>query len=121
MKKAVIIFLLFIYALSATGLAVKADYCCSNLKSVKLVLADGAKDKDGCCKVKYQAFKVRDVHSAADILATPVLHFTLIHTLNSFFATSDLTAAKENEFTNIHAPPLYLNTSLYISNCIFRI
>ena len=121
MKKAAIIFLLFIYALSATGLAVKADYCCSNLKSVKVVLADGAKDKDGCCKVKYESFKIKDVHAAADILTTPALHFTFIHTLNSFFSTSDLTSANENEFTDIHAPPLYQATPVYISNCVFRI
>ena len=121
MKKAAIIFLLFIYALSATGIAVKANYCCSNLKSVKLVLADGAKDKDGCCKVKYESFKIKDVHTAADILTTPALHFTFIHTLNSFFSTSDLTSAKENKFINIHSPPFYQNISAYISNCVFRI
>jgi hypothetical protein len=121
MKKATIIFLLFIYALSATGLAVRADYCCSNLKSVKFVFADGAKDKDGCCKVKYESFKIKDAHAAADILTTPALHFTFIHTLNSFFEISHLATAKQNEFTNIHAPPLYQSTPVYISNCVFRI
>ena len=113
--------MIFIYALSATGLAVKANYCCNNLKSVKLLLADGAKDKDGCCKVKYQSFKIKDVHAAADILSTPALHFTFIHTLNSFFATTDDTSSKENEFISIHAPPLYQATPVYISNCVFRI
>src|SRR6478672_1513663 len=106
MKKAAIIFLLFIYASSATGAAVKADYCCNKLKSVKLVLADGAKDKDGCCKVKYQSFKIKDVHAAADILAAPASHFTFIHTLNSFFATIDFASEKDHQFVNIHAPPL---------------
>jgi hypothetical protein len=121
MKKAALIFLLFVYAFSATGLAVKADYCCSNLKSVKLVLADGAKDKDGCCKVKYQSFKIKDAHAAADILTTPALHFTFIHTLNTFFATTNISSSKENEFANIHAPPLCSAIPAYISNCVFRI
>ena len=121
MKKAAIIFLIFIYAFSATGFAVKADYCCSNLKSVKLVLADGAKDKDGCCKVKYQSFKIKDVHAAADILTAPASHFTFLHTLNFFFAINDLASQKHNFFTTIHAPPLHQHTPVYISNCVFRI
>jgi len=36
--------LVSIYAFSVAGVAVKADYCCNYLKSVKLVLADGTKD-----------------------------------------------------------------------------
>src|SRR2546423_15583134 len=85
MKKAAIIFLVFIYALSVTGVAAKADYCCDHLKSVKLVLADGAKDKEGCCKVKYQSFKVKDVHAAANIFVAPSLHYTYIQNLNYLF------------------------------------
>ena len=121
MKKAAAILLVLFYAFSTAGVAMKADYCCNKLTSVKLVLADGAKDKEGCCKVKYESFKVKDVHAAADILTTPALHFTFIHTLNSFFSTSDLTSAKENKFINIHSPPFYQNISAYISNCVFRI
>jgi len=121
MKKAAIIFLIFIYALSATGLAVKANYCCNNLKSVKLLLADGAKDKDGCCKVKYQSFKIKDVHSSSDLAASPALHFTFIHTLNSIFQSSDFNYDNNNLLLNIHAPPLYHNTPGYIFNCVFRI
>jgi hypothetical protein len=120
MRKAVIIFLIFIYASSATGAAVKADYCCNKLKSVKLVLADGAKDKDGCCKVKYQSFKIKDTHSAADVLTAPASHFTFIHTL-SLFQVNDLVHERTNHFVNIHAPPLYSTTPVYISNCVFRI
>src|SRR5215210_6980915 len=104
MKKAAIIFLIFIYACSATGVAVKADYCCSKLESLKLVLADGAKDKDGCCKIKYQSFLIKDAHAAADVLVAPALHFTFIHTLNSFFATIDFDSRENNRLTDIHDP-----------------
>lgn len=121
MKNAALIFLIFIYAFSTTGIAVKADYCCNNLRSVKLILADNAKDKEGCCKVKYQSFKIKDAHAAADILGMPALHFTFIHTLNSFFQTNDLMYEKTNRVVNIHAPPLYRTTPVYISNCVFRI
>jgi hypothetical protein len=121
MKKAASIFLVFIYALSTTCVAFKADYCCNNLQSVKLVLADGAKDKEGCCKVKYQSFKIKDAHSASDISTAPALHFSFIHTLNSFFQVNDLIYEKTNCVVSIHAPPLYQTTPVYISNCVFRI
>jgi hypothetical protein len=113
MKNAIVIFLIFIYAFSTTGVALKADYCCNNLKSVKLILADNAKDKEGCCKVKYQSIKIKDVHAPADILATSALHFTFIHTLNSVFELNDLVHEQNNLFVNIHAPPLYPTTPLY--------
>ncbi len=121
MKKAAILFLLFIYAFTSTGFAVKGDYCCNNLKSVKLVLADGAKDKEGCCKVKYESFKVRDAHSAADVLLLPELSCNYIHTLNNFFQSNAISQQNDNRFINIHAPPLIGSVPVYISNCIFRI
>jgi hypothetical protein len=121
MKNAAIIFLVFIYAFSIAGVALKADYCCSHLKSVKLVLADGAKDKDGCCKVKYQSFKIKDAHSASDIAGTPALHFTFIHTVNSVFQSNSFAYESNNHCGNIHAPPLDPTIPVYISNCVFRI
>jgi len=121
MKKAAIIFLVFVYAFSTTGVVVKADYCCNHLKSIKLVLADGAKDKEGCCKVKYQSFKVNDVHAAADVITAPALHLVFIETLNSFFEINNLSFDRNDHIVNIHAPPLYSSTPVYISNCVFRV
>lgn len=121
MKKAASIFLIFIYAFTTTGIALKADYCCNNLKSVKVVLADGAKSKEGCCPVKYQSLKIKDVHSAADILDAPSVNFSFIQTLNSSFQASNLVYQTTNHVVNIHAPPLIASAPVYISNCIFRI
>ena len=121
MKKAAIIFLLLIYVSSSLGLAVKAGYCCGKLVSFKLVLANESKDKEACCKVKFQSLKVNDVHAAADIVATPALHFTFLHTLNTCFEASDLAYQQHNGFINIHAPPLSSSVPTYISNCVFRI
>jgi hypothetical protein len=121
MKQVAIIFLIFIYAFSSTGVAVKADYCCNNLKSIKLVLADAAKDKEGCCKVKYQTFKVKDVHAATDAVSVPVLHFNFIHSINLGLHADDLVYEINHHSVNIHAPPLYQTTPVYISNCVFRI
>ena len=120
MKKAAIIFLVLMYAASSTGFAMKADYCCNNLKSIKLVLADGAKDKEGCCKVKYQSFKVNDVHAAAHIVTAPPSFFTFIYALNTY--ESNIVAYQHNHsYVSIHAPPLISSIPVYISNCVFRI
>lgn len=121
MKKAAILFLLFVYAFTSTGFAVKGDYCCNNLKSVKLVLADGAKDKEGCCKVKYASFIIKDAHGAADLINVPALSYCYIHTPNSLFQIIQISQQNDNRFINIHAPPLIGSVPVYLSNCIFRI
>lgn len=120
MKKAAIIFLVFIYTFSIAGVSVKANYCCDHLKSVKLVLTDGAKDKEGCCKVKYQSLKVKDAHSATNILAVPALHYTYLQNINCFFQIN-ITGAETSKAKYIHDPPLISQTPAYISNCVFRI
>lgn len=121
MKRLVTILLTFIYALSSTGFAVKADYCCQKLQSVQLILAEGLKDEDGCCKVKYQSLKVNDTHAAAELAAAPVLPFTFLHT--SFYSPGFLHPASSNNSSavSIHAPPLVATSPAYISNCVFRI
>ena len=121
MKKAAAIFVFIIYALSATGVAVKADYCCNNLKSISLVLAYTAKDKEGCCKVKYETFKVKDAHAAADVVSTPAVHFTFVHTLTSCLQFSDIISKTTYHVGNIHAPPLISSSPVYLTNCVFRI
>ena len=120
MKRAAIIFLVFVYAFSTTGVAVKADYCCDHLKSINLVLADRVKDKEGCCKVKYQSFKVNDAHAASDVITAPALYYGSVNTLPTY-EISNLNADKDNQLVNIHAPPLFKTTPVYISNCVFRI
>jgi hypothetical protein len=121
MKKAAILFLVFIYAFTSTGFAVKGDYCCNSLKSVKLVLAEGAKDKEGCCKVKYESFKVKDAHAAAEVITAPALSYNYIYTLNSYFQINHVSQQNDSRFINIHAPPLISSIPVYVSNCTFRI
>ncbi len=121
MKKAAIIFLVFIYALSTTGFAMKADYCCNRLKSVKLVLADGAKDKEGCCKVKFQSLKVNDSHAAADVIHAPVLPVVFLPVSHFNFEIHNTTHDTSLDGINIHAPPPLITTPSYLSNCVFRI
>jgi hypothetical protein len=121
MKKAAVIFLVFLYGFSTTGIAVKGDYCCDKLKSVTLVLADNAKDKNGCCGVKYQSLKVNDVHAAAHIVSAPASWFILIDVLNNIYTIDIIAHQYQHSFVNVHAPPLITSTPVYISNCVFRI
>ena len=120
MKKAAIIFLVFVYGFSTSGVALKADYCCEKLKSLKLVLAQDGKDQNGCCKIKYQFFKVKDTHAAADSLTAPALHLTFLHLPGTSLQAANQ-AYEPGRFVNIHAPPLFPSTPVYISNCVFRI
>ncbi len=121
MKRFITIFVAIIYALSTTGFAVKADYCCEKLESVKLVLAEGVKDQDGCCKVKFQSLKVNDSHVATDMVAVPLAPFTFIiadfpnYFVNNIFNLSNTAA------NILHAPPLIASVPGYISHCVFRI
>ena len=121
MKKIAAIFLVFIYALSTTGFALKADYCCNHLTSVKIVLADDAKNKEGCCSVKYQSFKVKDAHAASDVVTAPLIHCDFTHILSSQSEIATLSFSKNHQHVNIHAPPLLSSVPVYISNCVFRI
>lgn len=121
MKKAAIIFLAFVYVFSTTGIALKADYCCDKLQSVKLILANGAKDKEGCCKVKYQSIKINDVHAASDVVTAPALAYSFIHTADFFFELNHINPKNNRQLINIHAPPLHAATPVYLSNCVFRI
>ena len=121
MKKAAIIFLVLIYAASSTGFAMKADYCCNHLTSLKLVLANGAKDKEGCCKVKYQSLKVNDAHAAAHIVTAPHTPLIFIDALVGTHEIGNVYYKRSHLHVCIHAPPLIPSTPVYISHCTFRI
>lgn len=121
MKVAAVIFLIFIYAFSTTGVSLKGSYCCGKLQSVKLTLADYGKDTEGCCKTKYQSFKIKDTHAAADALAVPVLHPVIVNFLSPVFQTLACSSTRAIVVNNSHAPPLHTGVPVYISDCIYRI
>lgn len=128
MKKIIAILLLSIYSISTLGLSLKSFYCCGDLKSVTVSVTqdeqqncandDGTSD---CCKTKYQFFKVKDNHVAADVISTPVLHFINLHLFTPFFQI--INYPSEEVFTTYlsNAPPLLHTVPDYIFNCVFRI
>ena len=128
MKKITILLLLSIYTMSVVGYSVKGFYCCDNLTSVKISFSENAHlhpvkitDKSDCCKTKYQYFKVKDNHFAADHIDSPVKLFT---EANLFTASSQpaLHASSKIIYANsCNAPPLHNGISLHIYNCTFLI
>ena len=121
MKKTASTFLIVIYAFTTTGFALKANYCCNNLKSVSLVLTEESKEKGGCCPLKLHSFKIKDTHAVVGTVAAPHPHFTVIHFLYDFFQVNTLANNWANREVIIRPPPLYASAPVYISNCVFRI
>lgn len=128
MKKIAAILLLSLYSLSTLGLSLKSFYCCGNLESVTVSISqheqktcandDGASN---CCKTKYQFFKVKDNHIAADVISTPVLHFINLHLFAPSFQLINYSSEELYVAHLSNAPPLLHTVHDYIFNCVFRI
>ena len=128
MKKITVILLFSIYSISTLGLSLKSFYCCGNLKSVTVTLTEAqqhtcANDNgtSDCCKNKYQFFKVKDNHVAADVISTPVLHFINLHLFTSPFEVIKYPSEEVYIAHLSNAPPLLHGVPDYIFNCVFRI
>ena len=128
MKKTARLFLICIYSLSTFGVSLKEFYCCGKLKSVSVILQDSenqkcgkAEDRSGCCKTKFQFYKVNDKHFAAAVLSSPLKHFSDLPLFTTYIQII-FPAVQQTEIANgNHAPPLYSGVPAYISNCVFLI
>lgn len=127
MKKTALLFLICIYSLSTFGVSIKEFYCCDKLRSVTVTLQHsenqkyGKEDRSGCCKTKFQFYKVNDKHFAADILSSPVKHFTDLVSFPAYHQIIFPDVQQAAIASSNHAPPLYNGIPAYISNCVFRI
>lgn len=127
MKKIVLILLICIYSLSTLGVSLKEFYCCGKLKSVTVALADDGKDKcgkgdnkGGCCKTKYQFFKVSDKHLTTSKITTPLKFYADIVSFNPI-SQSIFLPQQAVIINGSHAPPLHRGVPAYISNCVFKV
>jgi hypothetical protein len=128
MKKIALILLICIYTAATIGFTIGQFYCCGRLKSVSVTITENGQQKynkengnSGCCKTKYQFYKVGDNHFAADIVANPGKYFTYLPSLMPS-AEKFFSSAKETQTAyNNHAPPLHAGIPAYIFNCDFRI
>ena len=128
MKKIALIFLLSIYTLSVLGVGVRQFYCCGKLKSTSITVVQEAKEKcsksdamKGCCKTKFQNFKVKDSHVSTDGFTGFVKHFTDLH----LFTPSFKIITPVNELIVVantsDAPPPNHGVAIYILHCVYRI
>src|SRR5688572_10806484 len=96
MKKISLILLICIYSLSSFGVSFKEFYCCGKLKSISVSVLPDAKNNcnkdrtdEGCCKTKYQYFKVEDKHLTVAVADVPSkFSFEAVPFIPSFFVVS---------------------------------
>ena len=124
LKKISLILLISIYAISALGIGVTGFYCCGKLQSLNITLNQNStqnKDnKNRCCQSKYQFFKIKDNHVAADHINSPVKLFTEANLFTASYQPV-LYSFHKIIFTNFgNAPPLYNGVPRHISNCTFQ-
>jgi len=105
----------------------KQFYCCGKLKStdISFIEPDSKKcgngdESDGCCKTKYQTFKVKDSHFASESTINPAKFFTDLHLLTPTIETAALATESVSIANAIHGPP-HNNVPIYIFNCVYRI
>jgi hypothetical protein len=129
MKKILSILLITIYSMATFGMSVKQLYCCGNLKSISIAINIADKEKsekqakdNGCCKTKYQSFKVKDNHIASGGIALTEKQFIHIFNYSPAFVSIVFSHPTSDSSNGIHGPPLLRDgTPLYIFNCVFRI
>jgi hypothetical protein len=129
MKKASLLILIVLYAVSSFGIGIRAFYCCGKLKSIQFSFVQEAKDKTAngenkkgdCCKTTHHFFKVKDNHKAADnvyAIAKPVIQ---LHEPGSIFNAPLYFTGQVAVSYHSHAPPIPAGVPLYVSNRVFLI
>ncbi len=111
------------------GFSLKEFYCCGELKSISLTIADDGKAKckngdsntEGCCNNKFQYFKVKDNHvSAAQVILSPQFSADLDIYFPAVQGVASCTPIAKVTYQS-HAPPLHNGVPVYLSNCVFII
>jgi len=110
------------------GFTIKEFYCCGDLKSVSVVIADDTKgecnkgnEKRGCCDNKFDFFKVKDNHFVGDKITIPAKYFTDLVLFTPSYQSFKFNPQTVNVANRSNAPPLHSGTPIYIYNCVFRI
>ena len=128
MKRITAILLLSLYSLSTLGLSLKSFYCCGKLESVTVSITQdqqqkcsNSDEKSDCCKTKFQTFKVKDSHIAADHINNPVKDFVYLNLFANPFQVINY-PSQEVYISHLSNPPPLLHTVPgYIVNCVFRV
>jgi hypothetical protein len=129
MKKASLLILIVIYAVSSFGIGIRAFYCCGKLKSVHVSFVQEAKEKlakgeagaGNCCKTTHHFFKVKDNHKAADNIYPISVPVTQLYDLGSIFNAPVYFTEPVAVSNRSHAPPIAGSVPIYVSNRVFLI
>ena len=121
MKKALIIFLTFIYLVVASGMAINLHYCGGKISSVSLWKKEkddccGKKKmkKKNCCKEKTSVLKIKDTQYSSTSLKTPP---NTIKTIDACFAYVSFKLNKNFGIkitSTVHAPPNIYQNPIYL-------
>ncbi|MFL5751842.1 MAG: HYC_CC_PP family protein [Bacteroidia bacterium] len=112
MKRITLIFILFFYLFSTTGIAVNIHYCGGRVSSVDFILkakdscpCGSKKVKKSCCKDKKHFFKVKDSHKVADKNKLNLNHSIIQETSHKALTGAD-EPTLEAVALNYREPPL---------------
>ena len=128
MKKALIIFLTFIYLFVASGVAFNVHYCGGKISSISLLKKEnddccGKKrmKKKNCCKEKTSVLKINDTQYSSISLKTPT---NTIKTIDGSFVYVSLKLNKNFGIkisSTVHAPPDIYQNPIYLQHRILII
>ncbi len=128
MKKPALILLLIIYSMTTFGVGLKEFYCCGKLKSVSVFIVDtGIANcskgglEDGCCKLKFKSFKVKDNHFASVLPEVPLKYNVELLFYSTIYEPFLFTSQQVDVINGSNSPPLHKGIPIYIFNRVFRI
>ena len=133
MKKIIVAILAILYLGSSSGATIHLHYCMGKLVEWSLSFNEQAKDKcskcgmkklqskKGCCKDEYKQIKIEKDQKISHGFFSVAK--TITELAPAAFPTYTFTRAifTTEHFLKDHAPPQTDATSIYISNCVFRI
>ncbi len=129
MKRIVVIFLTLFYLLPAVGFSINVHWCGGKVSSVAIEIIGnekcdcGKEMKKGCCKDIKTIVKLTDNQKRTTQLSVPqnnqVKHVSELSSL--LVQQISLLQATAIRFTHYHSQPSNCKSSVYLSNCVFRI
>ena len=128
MKRIAVIFFALFYLLPAVGFSINVHWCGGKVSSVAIEVigngkcACGKEMKKGCCKDIKTIVKLTDNQKNTTQLTVP--QNNQVKQLSELSITTQQILYPQVivlNLTNYHAPPSNCKSSVYLSNCVFRI
>jgi hypothetical protein len=128
MKKALTTAVLITYFFSGLGIGLREFYCFGKLKAVTVVVGTNATARcgkdcghNGCCKTKYQYFKVKDDQLITPGAAIPPQPSIELYHIASFLHGSFHDLTHRAQVDAAVTPPRGDGVPIHIYQCVYRI